>query len=180
MRHRDGITTTTLWSPSCRPCPGAPPPQGGLEPGPRASPSILAAHDWHIVTGAGNAGRRPSTTACASSRRCSGSARGPVHASDFFHGTLELVEEGVSVILLKGEDECASPRRPGRGLRPRHDGPPHRHRHRRFRRPGCRRDCGRCSRRPSLATMLERVSAHLEVMRDHPLTTRRYYRRVAY
>ena len=31
-----------------------------------------------------------------------------------------------------------------------------------------------------LAALLERVSAHLEVLRDHPLTTRRYYRRVAY
>jgi fructoselysine-6-phosphate deglycase len=31
-----------------------------------------------------------------------------------------------------------------------------------------------------LATVLERVSAHLEVIRDHPLTTRRYYRRVSY
>jgi fructoselysine-6-phosphate deglycase len=31
-----------------------------------------------------------------------------------------------------------------------------------------------------LATVLERVSAHLEVKRDHLLTTRRYYRRVAY
>jgi len=31
-----------------------------------------------------------------------------------------------------------------------------------------------------LATLLERISAHLEVMRDHPLTTRRYYRRVDY
>ncbi len=30
----------------------------------------------------------------------------PVHASDFFHGTLELVEKGVSVILFKGEDEA--------------------------------------------------------------------------
>src|SRR3712207_8657023 len=28
----------------------------------------------------------------------------PVHASDFFHGTRELVEEGVSVVVLKGED----------------------------------------------------------------------------
>ena len=28
--------------------------------------------------------------------------------------------------------------------------------------------------------MLERVSAHLEVMRDHPLVTRRYYKRVSY
>ena len=31
-----------------------------------------------------------------------------------------------------------------------------------------------------LATMLERLSAHLEVLRDHPLTTRRYYKRVEY
>jgi fructoselysine-6-phosphate deglycase len=31
-----------------------------------------------------------------------------------------------------------------------------------------------------LATVLERVSAHLEVIRDHPLTTRRYYRQVSY
>jgi fructoselysine-6-phosphate deglycase len=31
-----------------------------------------------------------------------------------------------------------------------------------------------------LATALERLSAHLEVLRDHPLTTRRYYKRVAY
>jgi fructoselysine-6-phosphate deglycase len=31
-----------------------------------------------------------------------------------------------------------------------------------------------------LATVLERISAHLEVMRNHPLTTRRYYKRVNY
>ena len=30
----------------------------------------------------------------------------PVHASDFFHGTLELVEKGVSLLLFKGEDAC--------------------------------------------------------------------------
>ncbi|WP_246100156.1 glucosamine-fructose-6-phosphate aminotransferase [Cereibacter sediminicola] len=28
----------------------------------------------------------------------------PVHASDFFHGTLELIEPGVSLLLVKGED----------------------------------------------------------------------------
>ena len=31
-----------------------------------------------------------------------------------------------------------------------------------------------------LATIFERISAHLEVKRNHPLTTRRYYKRVAY
>ena len=30
----------------------------------------------------------------------------PVHASDFFHGTLELLEPGVPVFLFMGEDEC--------------------------------------------------------------------------
>src|SRR3954463_15829781 len=29
----------------------------------------------------------------------------PVHASDFFHGTLELVEEDTSILLFKGEDK---------------------------------------------------------------------------
>jgi fructoselysine-6-phosphate deglycase len=31
-----------------------------------------------------------------------------------------------------------------------------------------------------LATMLERLSAHLEAQRNHPLTTRRYYKKVSY
>ena len=31
-----------------------------------------------------------------------------------------------------------------------------------------------------LAAMLERVSAHLAVRRDHPLTVRRYYKRMDY
>ena len=29
----------------------------------------------------------------------------PVHAADFFHGTLELIEAGVSVIITEGEDD---------------------------------------------------------------------------
>ncbi len=104
----------------------------------------------------------------------------PVHASDFFHGTLELVEPGVSLLLVMTEDtsrplcdrvaafarrytddlvvldpaECELP-----GLSPRL----------------------RSLISPViLATLLERVSAHLEVLRDHPLTTRRYYKRVDY
>ena len=40
--------------------------------------------------------------------------------------------------------------------------------------------CARCISPVLLATVLERLSAHLEVLRDHPLTTRRYYKRVAY
>ena len=104
----------------------------------------------------------------------------PVQASDFFHGTLELVEPGVSLFIFKGEDafrpltdrvenfakrytskvrvlDAASASLPGISAKTR----------------------GLIS--PIiLATMLERLSAHLEVLRDHPLTTRRYYKRVEY
>lgn len=104
----------------------------------------------------------------------------PVHASDFFHGTLELVEDDVSVIVLKGED-------PSRPLAERVE---------RFAAtytkklsvldtavfplPGISDRLRALISPVVLATVLERVSAHLEVKRDHPLTTRRYYRRVPY
>jgi fructoselysine-6-phosphate deglycase len=104
----------------------------------------------------------------------------PVHASDFFHGTLELVEADVSVLLLKGED----------ATRPLAD------RVGRFASgltdkvlvldsasvelPGISRATRGLVSPAVLSALLERVSAHLEVLRDHPLTTRRYYRRMAY
>ena len=49
-------------------------------------------------------GPRRTTTACASWKRCRWIRTRPVHAADFFHGTLELVEQGVSVFVFKGED----------------------------------------------------------------------------
>jgi fructoselysine-6-phosphate deglycase len=104
----------------------------------------------------------------------------PVHAADFFHGTLELVEPGVSVFVFKGEDAS----------RPLGD------RVENFARrytdsvrvldaaavelPGISPDVRALVSPIVLATLLERLSAHLEVLRDHPLTTRRYYKRVEY
>lgn len=104
----------------------------------------------------------------------------PVHASDYFHGTLELVEKGVSVVLLKGEG-------PTRELAERVE---------RFTPTvtdtftvidtadfaldGISDDVRALVSHIVHATVLERFSAHLEVARKHPLTIRRYYRRVAY
>jgi fructoselysine-6-phosphate deglycase len=104
----------------------------------------------------------------------------PIHASDFFHGTLELVEEDVSVLVLMGEDEA-------RPLAARVeafastvsqkvtilDAAEHEL-------PGISQRVRGMISGVVLATVLERLSAHLEVRRDHPLTRRRYYRRVAY
>ncbi|WP_336629728.1 MULTISPECIES: SIS domain-containing protein [unclassified Microbacterium] len=104
----------------------------------------------------------------------------PVHASDFFHGTLELVEPGVSVILFKGDDDSrALAERVERWVPSVTD---------RltvidtaeFVLPGISPEVRALIPHVLVATVLERVSAHLEVLRDHPLTTRRYYRRLDY
>ena len=140
----------------------------------------LAGHDYHIITGAGSTWPEAWYYGMCILEEMQWIRTRPVHASDFFHGTLELVEDAVSVILLKGEDatrplvervekfvpsvsdsmlvlDTAELQLPGVGPEVRELISP-----------------------VLLATVLERVSAHLEVKRDHPLTTRRYYKRVAY
>ena len=104
----------------------------------------------------------------------------PVHASDFFHGTLELLEKGVSVMLFKGEDAS-------RPLVDRAENFARTYTDKllildtaEFKLPGISDDVRALISQVLLATVLERISAHLEVIRNHPLTTRRYYKRVAY
>ena len=135
---------------------------------------------YHIFTGAGSAWPEAHYYGMCILEEMQWIRTRPVHAADFFHGTLELVEPGVSVFLLKGEDalnplaerverfvnrytdkvrvlDAAQVALPGISARVR----------------------GLISP-VILATLLERLSAHLEVLRDHPLTTRRYYKRVEY
>jgi fructoselysine-6-phosphate deglycase len=140
----------------------------------------IAANDYHIFTGAGNVWPSALYYSTCILEEMQWIRTRPVHAADFFHGTLELVEKGVSVMLFKGED----------AYRPLAD------RVERF----CpqytdkltildTRDFALLGLSPEaralvspivLATMLERASAHLEVIRNHPLVTRRYYKRVSY
>lgn len=101
----------------------------------------------------------------------------PVEASDFFHGTLELLEADTSVIVFKGEDE-------GRALSERVErfAPTVSNKVRvfdtaDFELPGIDQDVRALISPILLAAAFERVSAHLEVVRDHPLTTRRYYKK---
>jgi fructoselysine-6-phosphate deglycase len=135
---------------------------------------------WHIVTAAGAAWPEAFYYGMCILEEMQWIRTRPVHASDFFHGTLELVEPGVSVILLKGED----------AYRPLAD------RLEAFARDktdqltvfdtasqelrGISPETRALVSPIVLATMLERVSDHLARKRNHPLTTRRYYRRVAY
>jgi fructoselysine-6-phosphate deglycase len=141
---------------------------------------IIAASDYHIFTGAGNSWPEAHYYAMCILEEMQWIRTRPVHAAHFFHGTLELVETGVSLFVFQGEDECR----------------PLTERVIAFGKqytdhltvvdtanvelPGISKAL-RCLISPVvLAALLERVSAYLEVKRNHPLTTRRYYRRVPY
>ncbi len=150
------------------------------EPKAEGFAKILAGSDYHIVTGAGNVWPEAFYYGMCILEEMQWIRTRPVHASDFFHGTLELVEKDVSVILFKGED----------ALRPLADrienfAPSYTDRltvldTADFELPGISAETRTLISPVLLATVLERISAHLEVLRDHPLTTRRYYKKVAY
>jgi fructoselysine-6-phosphate deglycase len=140
----------------------------------------LASADYHVVTGAGSSWWEAFYYGMCILEEMQWIRTRPVHASDFFHGTLELVEPGVSVVVLKGEDG-------GRPLCERVEAFAERYTDRllvldtaELELPGVSASTRALLSPVLLATVLERVSAHLEVLRDHPLTTRRYYKRVAY
>ncbi len=150
------------------------------EPKAEGFAKILAGSDYHIVTGAGNVWPEAFYYGMCILEEMQWIRTCPVHAFDFFHGTLELVEKDVSVILFKGED----------ALRPLADrienfAPSYTDRltvldTADFELPGISAETRTLISPVLLATVLERISAHLEVLRDHPLTTRRYYKKVAY
>jgi fructoselysine-6-phosphate deglycase len=135
---------------------------------------------YHIFTGAGSTWPQAFYYGMCILEEMQWIRTRPVHASDFFHGTLELVEPGVSVVLLKGEDAC-------RPLADRVEVFARTYTDKltvldsaSFDLPGVSPAARRLLSPVILATALERVSAHLEVKRNHPLTTRRYYKRVPY
>lgn len=140
----------------------------------------LAREPWHIITGAGLSWAQAWYYGMCILEEMQWIRTRPVHAADFFHGTLELVEEGASVIILKGEDDC-------RPLADRVEAFTRRYSEkvtvldaRAIAAPGLSADVRGLVSQVFLATLLERLSVHLEVLRNHPLTTRRYYKKVSY
>ena len=135
---------------------------------------------YHIFTGAGSVWPEAHYYGMCILEEMQWIRTRPVHAADFFHGTLELVEPGVSIFLFKGEDAA-------RPLCDRVEKFANRYTDRvrvldaaAVDLPGISAEVRSLISPILLATLLERLSAHLEVLRNHPLTTRRYYKRVEY
>lgn len=140
----------------------------------------LAASDYHIITGAGNVWPEAFYYGMCIMEEMQWIRTRPVHASDFFHGTLELIEKDVSLILFKGEDALRPLAERVENFAPSYTDKMTVLDTAEFDLPGISAEVRALISPILLATVLERVSAHLEVMRNHPLTTRRYYKRVAY
>lgn len=137
-------------------------------------------HPWHIITGAGTAWPEAFYFGMCILEEMQWIRTRPVHSSDFFHGTLELVEDGVSVLVMKGEDSSRPLAERVERFVPEHGGELLTLDTADYATPGLPDRLRTLISPVLLATVLERVGAHLEVLTGHPLTTRRYYRRIAY
>ena len=142
--------------------------------------ATIAADPYHIITGAGSVWPEACYYGMCILEEMQWIRTRPVHAADFFHGTLELVEDDVSVIVFKGEDAA-------RPLADRVEAFAARYTSKLtvldaadYDLPGISAATRALISPVILATVLERISAHVEVIRDHPLVTRRYYKRVRY
>lgn len=149
---------------------------------PRAAELAAAFRDepYHIITGAGGTWAQAWYYGTCILEEMQWIRTRPIHAADFFHGTLELVEPGVSVMLFMGED-TARPlvERVGRFVPTVTDKVTVLDTAA-FELPGISAPVRALISQVVIATLTERLSAHLEVLREHPLTTRRYYRRIDY
>jgi fructoselysine-6-phosphate deglycase len=135
---------------------------------------------YHIITGAGSTWPEAFYYGMCILEEMQWIRTRPVHASDFFHGTLELVEDGVSVVVLKGEDASRPLIERVEKFVPQYTDRVEMLDTADVDLPGISQETRALVSQVVLAALLERVSAHLEVLRDHPLSTRRYYKRVAY
>ena len=152
----------------------------GFEPRAGEVATRIAEAPFHMIVGAGGGWAEAMYYGMCILEEMQWILTRPVNAADFFHGPLELLEPGVNCLLLKDEGAL-------RPLMDRVDAFVQGHTDRVTTIDTA--DMGalelpddlRALTGPALlATVLERVSAHLEVLRDHPLTTRRYYRATSY
>ncbi len=141
----------------------------------------LAAHEnYHIVTSAGASWSEAFYWSMCILEEMQWLRTRPVHAGDFFHGPLELVQKGVSVIIVKGEDEGARLTERVERFAPQVTDCVTVLNSADFPTPGLSADTREFVAHAIHATLLERLSSHIAAARCHPLAIRRYYRRLSY
>lgn len=140
----------------------------------------IAASDYHMFTGAGSTWPEAHYYGMCILEEMQWIRTRPVHASDFFHGSLELIDKDVSLFVFQGEDEFRPLTERVIAFAKQYSDKVTVLDTRDIALGDLEADVRALVSPVVLAALLERVSAHLEVKRNHPLTTRRYYKRVAY
>ena len=128
----------------------------------------IAAAPYHIITGAGSVWPQAFYYGMCILEEMQWIRTRPVHASDFFHGTLELVEKDVSVILFKGEDALRPLADRVENFVPNYSDKLTVLDTAKIELAGISQEMRALVSPILLATVLERISAHLEVMRNLP------------
>ncbi|MFJ9084487.1 SIS domain-containing protein [Streptomyces sp. NPDC102384] len=103
-----------------------------------------------------------------------------VHSAEFFHGSLELLEEDTSVILFQGEDETRALTDRAEAFAKRVSKDVTVFDTRDYTLEGISPEFRRLLAPLVMDTVMDRVSKHLERVRDHSLDLRRYYRVMDY
>lgn len=135
---------------------------------------------YHILTGAGDSFAEAYYYGMCILEEMQWIKTRPVHAADFFHGTLELIEKGVSVIITEGEDDSRVLTERVKNFVPRFTDVSAVIDTKDYELPGISAETRKIISSIVLATVFERISAFLEDERNHPLTTRRYYKKMEY
>ncbi|WP_391559968.1 SIS domain-containing protein [Robertmurraya sp.] len=135
---------------------------------------------YHMVVGSGNLWGEAYLYAMCVLEEMQWIKSKSIHAAEFFHGTIELVEEDTSVILFKGEDKT-------RPLMDRVENFVNRYTKnvtifdtKDYPLEGISNEFREYLSPIIIATAVERLSIHLEQKRNHSLEIRRYYRVVEY
>ncbi|MCM3726689.1 SIS domain-containing protein [Neobacillus cucumis] len=151
-----------------------------FEPKAEAFAIVYKDEPYHMVVGSGTTWGRAYSYAMCVLEEMQWIKTKSIHAAEFFHGTLELVEEDTSMILLKGEDET-------RPLMNRVEQFAEQYTKKLtvldtkdYALEGISLEFRKYLSPIVTSTLLQRLSVHLEDKRNHSLEIRRYYRTVAY
>jgi fructoselysine-6-phosphate deglycase len=135
---------------------------------------------YHLITAAGNCWPQAWYFAMCILEEMQWIRTRPVHAADFFHGPLELVETGVSVAIYKGEDHYRPLAGRVENFAKRFTDKTYVLDTASFAMPGLSSEMRALISPAILSSALERLSEFVAARRGHPLTTRRYYKKVSY
>jgi fructoselysine-6-phosphate deglycase len=136
--------------------------------------------DYHFLVGSGNLWGYTYLYSMCVLEECQWLHTTRVHAAEFFHGSLELVEKDTSVVLFFGEDETRPLMERVRTFAEKYSDDVSVFDTADYPLPGID-DSYRSLLAPLvMGTAAGRISRHLEHERDHDLGLRRYYRVVEY